>query len=139
MRVTANDYMTTDIIDEAYRAQDELRLLMLQLLSRIVTLSTPDTSKKELTIPFPNLINTIERNIDALSSGGYASSDMEPTVVWHGELNDLRRLSYLDVNRWFESIEKMTELVYSINYRGLVTGKFTTGNNRTRQAVRSVN
>ena len=138
MRVTADDYMTTAIIDEAFRVQDELRILMFNFLSRIVTLVNPNTAAGTYTIPYPELINIIERNIDELAKGGYASSDMQPTVEWLGELNDVRRLSHLDVNRWFESVELITNLVYAVSYRGLITGNFSAGNNRTRQNLRSV-
>lgn len=138
MRVTANDFMTTDIIDEVYRVQEELRLKMLELINRIVYITKPNTTAKTLTIPFPELINIIERNIDAFTIGGYMPSDMQPTVNWQGELFDLRRLDYTDVNRWFESIELLTELIESIETRSLITGTFATGNDRTRQLIRSV-
>lgn len=138
MRVTANDYMTPDIIDGAYNEQQRLRRLFFDLIQRIVELSEPDTALGNHTIPYPTLINVVERNIDKLTAGGYRPSNMQNTVDWKGELNDLVRFSYRDVNRWFETFEQLEGLIYSIVYRGLITGNFSTGNDRTRQIIRSV-
>jgi hypothetical protein len=131
--------MSTYIIDAAYDAQNALRGLFADLLSRDIRLTKPNTGAGVFTIPFPDLINVIERNIDALSAGGYRPGDMAPTMNWQGELNDARRLDYTDVNRWFESAELITDLVWAIGARGLITGRFSTGDNRTRQILKSVN
>lgn len=139
MRVTADDYMTTEIIDMAYENQVYLKDKFLEMLGRIVLLSKPDTSKGIYTIPFADFINIIEENINALIRGGYIPSGMKNTVNWKGELNDLKRLSYLDINRWFETFEQLEKLIYSIVYRTLITGAFSTGNDRTRQLIRTVN
>lgn len=138
MRVIATDYMSTDIINEAYRVQENLRLEMLELINRIVYITKPNTTAGILTMPFPELINIIERNIDAFTVGGYMPPDMQPTVDWKGEFFDMRRLSYIDVNRWFETIERISALIKSIESRALITGKFATGNDRMRQIIRSV-
>lgn len=137
MRVTSDDFLTTDLLDIVWYEQEKLRLIMLDVLGRLVTIQKPDTSAGVYTVPFPSLINIIERNLDRFTEGGYYPLTMEPTVTWKGEFNDLRRLSYLDVNRWFISIELLTELTYSIGFRSLITGNFTTGNDRTRQVIRS--
>ena len=139
MRVTANDCMSPELIDEVYYAQDGLRQLFMDLLSRPVALAQPDTSASVYTIPFPDLINTIERNLDALSANGYKPGNMKPSVSWLGELNDLRRLDYTDVNRWFESVELITDLAWAVSYRGLITGNYSSGSDRTRQTLRTVN
>jgi len=139
MRVTAVDFMSPELIGAAYGAQSDLRQLFEGLLSRAVTLAQPDVSAGIFTVPFPDLINIIERNIDALSANGYMPGDMQPTVEWQGELNDLRRLDYTDVNRWFESIELITGLAWAVSYRGLITGNYSTGSDRTRQIIRTVN
>lgn len=138
MRVTPQDYMTTDILDEAYSEQLRLKRLFFDLIQRVVTLSTPDTTQGVYTIPFPSLINIVEQNINALIAGGYRPSNMQNTVDWKGELNDLVRFSYRDVNRWFETFEQLEQLIYSIVYRGLVAGNFSAGNDRTRQILRTV-
>ena len=68
---TAEDFMTPGIIYDAYNYQVECQQLFMTLLSRPVTLIQPDTSAGVYTIPFPSLINVIERNIDALAANGY--------------------------------------------------------------------
>jgi len=138
MMVTANDNMSIDIFNEAYNNQMYVRQLFIDITKRIVELIEPDTSTGIATIPYPDLINIIERNIDTLIAGGYRPPNMQNTVDWLGEMNDFRRLSYLDVNRWFESLEQLEGLIYGIAYRSLLTGNFGTGNNRTRQIIRTV-
>lgn len=89
--------------------------------------------------PFPSLINTIERNIDSFTALGYTSDEMEKTVLWKGELNDRVRFSYKDVNRWFKSCDILTAITHSATDWAVITGNFTSGNNRIRQIIRTVN
>jgi len=138
MRVTASDSMTTGILTEAYAEQQKAQRLFFDLIQRTVALVEPDTTEEDYTLPFPSLINVIEQNINALTADGYRPSDMENTVEWKGELNDMVRFSYRDVNRWFTSGELINALIHGIAARMLITGTFTAGGNRTRQAVRSV-
>ena len=138
MTYTAQDYLTIDIIDKVYDEQLTLQELMVVLLDRRVELVKVDTSKGVYTIPYPELINTIEYNIDLLSAGEYRPQGMQSTVVWQGGFADARRLSYMDVNRWFDSISKITELVYSMVYNSFITNTYYTGTNRVKQMVRTV-
>jgi hypothetical protein len=142
MRVSANDYLSVEIFEAAYAAQEQMRLLLIRLIQRYVIIVKPDTSLHIKTIPFPALINIIENNIETLTSGGYTPSNMEPTVQWLGERFDIRNLNHTDVNRWFISMEQLEQLLYSIAYRGLITGNFTPntsyGQFRTRQIIRTV-
>lgn len=56
-----------------------------------------------LTVPTPQFVNTIERNLDELAAGTSVAG-LEPTKTWLGEDRDGRFLDYKDVNRWFESL-----------------------------------
>jgi hypothetical protein len=134
----ASDYLTTDVIDNVYAAQYAIVNKYMRVLNRIVYITRPDTSKGVYTIPFPEFINVIERNIDALTAGGYMPLGMGKTVDWMGELFDLRRLDYTDVNRWFESAEMIDILIDSIADRTPLTGNCTAGGDRTRQLLRTV-
>ena len=107
-------------------------------LQRTVVISEPNTSQGTYTTPFPALINIIEQNLDAIAAGGYRPSDMLATVRWMGEQNDIVRLSYRDVNRWFESMRLIEELILGIGERLLITGAFSAGGDRTRQNIRTV-
>lgn len=139
MRVTASDYMSIEIYNKAYAFQLSLQQLFMIALLRTVILAVTDTSEGTETIPFADLINIIERNIDRLVAGGYRPSLMQDTMTWLGERHDLRALDYTDINRWFESMEMIQELIESISSRALITGNYTTGSDKTRQIIRAVN
>ena len=136
MRIISTDRWNTSILDTAYDEQVRIQQVFFNIINRVVYLSKPDTTLGEYTIPYPTLINVVEDNINALIAGGYRPSNMQNTVNWKGELNDLIRFSYKDVNRWFETFEQLEGLIYSIAYRSLITGNFNTGNNRNLQILR---
>ena len=138
MRVTANDYMSIEIFGQAYGYQERLRLLFFDLIQRVVHLAAPGTAAGEYTIPFPALVNVIERNIDTLHSGGYRPAGARNTATWLGEYSDEIRFTYQDVNRWFETFEQLEALIYCVAYRSLRTGTFTSGINYNRQLIRTV-
>ena len=138
MRVTPNDNMTIEIYNEAYTRQISVSQLFYNLLQRSVSLIEPNTTPGLLTVPFAALINIIERNIDTLAADGYMPQEMKSTRNWQGGENDDPRLSYFDVNRWFESMELLERLIHGIANRRLITGTYSTGGDRTRQTLRTV-
>lgn len=135
-KIAAQDFMTVDILAEIGLEQEKLRELMKELIDREVSLTQADLSKGNYTMPFPSLINIVERNFDRFMAGGYVSSEMGKTVVWKGELNDRPRFSYKDVNRWFESCEILTAIAHSVANWAVITGNFASGDNRIRQLIR---
>jgi len=133
MEYTPNDCLTTGIIDAVYQGQAALSQLFHELLSRNVLVTQPDTSAGVYTIPFADFINIIECNIGALTANGYTPDGMKPAINWRGELADLHRLDYSDVNRWFDSTGQIEAMVRGVAARLLITGTFASGTDRTRQ------
>lgn len=137
--LTANDFMDIAYIHQAAADQAFLQDAMRLLLDRSVPLSPVDPAADMTAIPYPALLNLIERNIDALTANGYLPSNMLPTRQWLGEVRDAPRLDYADINRWFDSFRKIYEMILGISRRLLITGTFDTGNDKTRQWIRTVN
>lgn len=52
-----------------------------------------------------SLFTLIEENIAVLANVTNQRANIEPTRMWHGELDDIPRFCYKDVNRWFESLD----------------------------------
>lgn len=137
--LTANDYMDIKYIKQANADLEYLRAVMLSLLDREVVLPPIGVESDIYVIPYPEFINLIERNIDVLISNGYMPSNIEPTRNWLGELKDKERLKYSDVNRWFDSFKKINAMIMGTYQRVMTTGTFRTGEDRTRQLIRTVN
>lgn len=141
MRVTANNYLTLGLLGEVWNHQLDLQNLFLLELQRLVVLTTPDTSAQEATIPFCSLINIIERNIDTFAAHGFRHPSMQNTVTWLGGLADTRRLDFTDVNRWFESVELIGDVVEGASQRLMRCGvsRAISGLPKNQQIIRTVN
>ncbi len=138
-KLTSTDTLKIEYITKLFQMQLLIQEIFLDTLGRNIDLTQIDTSKGEYTIPYPSFINVIERNLDALVANGYRPSTMRPTRTWLGETKDLPRLNNLDdVNRWFETLQLLEQLIISISQRTPVTGVCIVGSDRTRQVIRTV-
>ena len=138
-RVTRNDFLTIELFEEILNAMEQLRQLMEREFNKRTLFNAVDVSAGRGTVPLPQLINALERNLDLLAHGGFGGGQMQPTVTWHGETNDQRRLSFEDVNRWLESLQIMNNVVSGILARQFaVRNDVYCGNNRTRQKFRNI-
>jgi hypothetical protein len=89
------------------------------------------------TVPTPNYINQIERNIDALA-GAAPPAVMEPTRTWLGENRDVPGPSFRDANRWFESLVLIRASFFGRRHDFKATGSYVAGSCAIRQRIRSV-
>ena len=124
--VTALDSLEIWMIDKAKRYQERLRILVLEYIGRNVILEEIDVARGHRTIPFAEYINAIERNLKNLV-GTDVPEHMVSTVTWHGELLDDRRLDYTDVNRWFNIMYLLRNLLETFSRRFITTAKFYSG------------
>ena len=131
--VTASDRMSISVMDTLNEHFEHVADVFAAELSHVVPLRTIDTSAGILTMPTAAYINRIEDNIRDLSANGYHPSEMPAPKNWLGEDLDSPRLSYRDVNRWFESIGELINMAYGIKGRLPITGTFESGDNRTVQ------
>ena len=138
IRVTQNDFMSIELIELVLDKQQNVVKLFNDLLGYHVVIEGVDTSDGIKTVPFPAMINAIERNVGALKFFEHMPRTVEPTVHWLGERNDSPRLSYRDVNRWFESLEIIESMIRSIYSRSPITGSHASGPCRTSQILRRV-
>ena len=68
-----------------------------------------DLSQGMATVPTAAFVNVIERNLDALARGA-PPAGMESTKTWLGGDADEAWLDYRDVNRWFDSLERLRRI-----------------------------
>lgn len=132
--ITDRDYLELWIFETVKEYQEQLRVLVLEHLGRNVILEEIDVSRGFRTIPFAEYINVVERNLRHLV-GTDVPEYMTKTIDWHGGLLDDRRLDYTDVNRWFEIIRLLYELILTFQKRYLMTGTFYTGVNPDLQLL----
>jgi hypothetical protein len=137
--LSASDFMAVGYLRQAYADLVFLRAAMSGYLDRTVALSPVSLTEGMAAVPFPALINLIETNIEALTANGYVPSNMLPTRQWLGELRDFPRMNYQDVNRWFDSFQKIYHMILGMSKILLRTNTFCTGGDRTRQVIRTVN
>ena len=117
------DYQTVGLLD-GY--QKQIVPLVLKHLDRAVHLEGIDLSAGFGTPAFADFINIIERNT-RLILGADTVEGTRPTVIWRGGLYDMRRLSYLDVNRWFHSLQLLHRLILGMIPTEFETGEWETG------------
>ena len=94
MRFSERDFLEVSVFEElnglfaeAAAALGVLGVVQLNLAAGVAT------------VPDVQFINTIERNLERLGA--------DDTKTWLGEDRDAQWLSFRDVNRWFESLEKL--------------------------------
>lgn len=133
--VTPEDFLEINILEKVYEHQQYLKELIFENLKQNIILTNIDLSNGIRTIPFPDLINKIEQNLEVLSIN-YKELGIPGTVEWLGGILDHRLLDYTDVNRWFKIMRLLEEMIIMIPQRIPVTGTFRTGVNRTRQIVK---
>ena len=115
---------------------EKIKGLLFSWFGREVELLDISVSEGIKTIPFVDYINRIEDNIRRLSEMGFKPPYMLPCKEWKGEEEDLIRLDYRDVNRWFESLIKMESLLNILNKRIRKTGTYSVGHHYTRHMLR---
>ena len=125
-RLTSSDFLEMWMIQRVKAYQEQLRLLVLEYIGRNVVLEDIDVSLGSRTVPFAEYINVIERNLKNLV-GTDVPEHMVSTLTWHGELRDDRRLDYNDVNRWFDIMRLLRDLLQTFSNRFMSTGRFHCG------------
>jgi hypothetical protein len=138
-RVDATAFMSIELFGEILASAERLRLLMREHFNRQIVFNSTNISAGIGTVPLPQLINALERNLDLLAQGGYGAGEMQPTKTWHGETNDTQRLDYTDVNRWIETVDLIDRVINGIVARMPITGRSMTTGDRNSQIIRRVN
>ena len=108
-RFTAESFLNVQVFE---RLNGEFSRLMIRRQMRgmsVVGIALLGLSAGEGTAPTADFINRVERNLDGLAAG-LGISDLG-TKVWLGEDRDERWLDFNDVNRWFESLERIGHIL----------------------------
>ena len=133
--LTAEDFMSIDHMRQLNAEFESLEDLRKRIFGTDAGITLINVAQGTQTIPTPQFINIIERNIDTLT-GATPLYGMEPTKTWLGESRDLEFLNYKDVNRWFESLNLIRASLMGRGYDFKVTGSFYVGSNKLRQKIR---
>ena len=135
---TSQDYLS---IQDIRALNTEMAALAALRESIFGALAVPvvniNTAMGMTTIPTPDFVNQIERNIDALADGAPPVA-MQPTRTWLGEGRDAPLLSFRDANRWFESLALIRQSLLGRGHDFKATGSYVAGNCSLRQRIRSV-
>jgi hypothetical protein len=105
MKFTDRDFMGIEVFE---RLDEEFVALSARLGVDVLRLNL---AAGVATIPCFEYINIIERNLDRLSAA-VPDVDIAPTKTWLGEDKDEAWLDYKDVNRWFESLNKLSMNIF---------------------------
>jgi hypothetical protein len=131
--------MSIELFREILAGTEKLRLFMERETEKRMVFNPVNTGGGIGTVPVPALINALERNIDMLAHGGYGAGRLQPTMTWQGEVNDVRRLDFSDVNRWLESIEVIDAVLRGMLARmAVVRETIACGDSRQIQSIRSM-
>jgi len=128
----ANTALTIQIIELVFEYQDLLRGLVLEHLDRNVFLAEYDITGDIRTIPFKELLNAIETNLNHLVATDFTPG-MEFTKIWRGGIADEKFLDYTDVNRWFATIQLLYRYIQSLQVRYYETNAYYLGMNPDHQ------
>lgn len=134
--VSSTDYMDILFLDGLYSNMLYIQNLLAEALYIPTSLEEIDTSQLTQTIPIPIYINKIENNLKELVEATPWPTKTLPQVEWLGELKDTRFLSYIDVNRWFDTLEQLKSQIESIPSLWRIAGTFYAGNNIRVQTIR---
>ena len=134
---TRHDYLSIDDITTLNTQMTTLAAKRREILGEDAALSTLNTSMGVTTMATVDLINQIERNIDALA-GAAPPAAMQTTRTWLGEARDVPLLSFRDVNRWFESLALIKASLMGRGFDFKATGGYVAGNCGIRQKIRGV-
>ncbi|MDR2183330.1 MAG: hypothetical protein LBE55_04075 [Clostridiales bacterium] len=134
---TRNDYLSIDDIRALNTEMAALAALRKEIFGAAAAIGAINTAMGMMTIPTPDFINQIERNIDALA-GAAPPAAMRPTRTWLGEGRDAPMLSHRDANRWFESLRLIRASLFGRSHDFKATGSYAAGNCAIRQRIRSV-
>ena len=129
-----NTYLTLELIEKVLDYQRRLRVMVLEHLDRNVFLIEPDLSRGIETIPYIELFNAIETNLNHLVATDFVPG-MELTKTWQGGLSDDAFLDFRDVNRWFRTIRLLYRRIFDIGKRYPTTNFFYLGMNPDHQAA----
>jgi len=122
------------IIDLVFQYQEQLRHLVLVYLDRNVFLEEFDMTGDIRTIPWKELFNAIETNLNHLVATDFVPG-MEFTKIWRGGVEDSKFLDYTDVNRWFATIQLLYRFIQSLQVRYYETNAFYLGMNPDHQII----
>ena len=125
------DIQTVELIREW---QINLRELIQEKIGRNVFLEPLEISRGYKTLNVLEIIRNIEENIKNLAATDIISG-MQPTVFWRGDLLDVRRLDFNDVNRWFRTMYLLYLFAQHIKPYELITGTFHTGDELDLQSL----
>ena len=126
-------FLDVETLERLWRYQNEIVRIILEYLGRTIHLEPFNISGfKEM--PFAEIINIIERN-NRLIAGADTVQGIRPMVIWRGGLLDHRRLSFLDVNRWFLTIDLLHRHIMGLVPRDFTTGDWETGDHLELQSV----
>jgi len=128
----ANTHLSVQIIERVFEYQEQLRDLVHMHLDRNVFLVEYDLTGDIRTIPFRELFNAIETNLNHLVATNFVPG-MEFTKIWRGGLADDQFLDYTDVNRWFETMYLLFRYIQSRQPRYLEANAFHLGMNPDHQ------
>jgi hypothetical protein len=131
-----DDFMSIAIIEAFNEKLAGAAALLKDALGVDAGIAAPDVSQGVYAIPFASYVNRIENALVKLTAGGFYPAGMIPPTVWKGELEDERFLDFNDVNRWFDSLRQIEDLIRAAKARALITGNYFTGGDRTRQVLR---
>ena len=126
-------FLDVETLERLWLYQNEIVRLILIYLGRTVHLE-PFYIGGVKQMPFAEVINIIERN-NRLIVGADAVQGIMPIVVWRGGLLDHRRLSFLDVNRWFLTIELLYRHILGLMPTDFTTGDWETGDHLEFQSI----
>lgn len=112
----------------------EVYVFALTLFSnfQIVNIPTKDYSD----FYFKDVLNSIEQNLDTIAENTYRFAEFEPTRRFNG---NSPMWTQDDINRIEKMVLYFVDMFSSIESRMLKMGTFATGNDRTRQVIRTVN
>ena len=126
-------FLDVETLERLWRYQSEIARLILIYLGRTIHLEYFNISGFKQ-MPFAEVINIIERN-NRLILGADTVQGIIPMVIWYGGLLDHRRLSFLDVNRWFLTIRLLHRFIMGFAPRDFTTGDWETGEHLELQSI----
>lgn len=117
--IDSSAYMRIEYIRMAYENQLYIAdLLQQNMLTAPINLNYIDTSLGIASIPYSQYINLVENNLGILFNYTPWKFLNKVYIHWQGEYRDTRLFSFLDVNRWFNSLAYMKQAIEFIaNHR----------------------
>lgn len=134
--ISANDYMDIFFIEMGYANQLYVKNQLETYYFVEPTLAFVDTSGGIYTLPVPDYLNLVENNLLTLVQSVSWNTGHQITRIWLGENMDEPTFKFSDVNRWFETLEKLKQSLDFVQKPKRISGTFTSGTRRIRQLIR---